>query len=95
MCIYGWSWSIRFFIFAFSISQDYQCTIEYYVSHFLVHESKARIGQKRRPTLRIDAIDHGSSRWRGADIVVFNTAHWWSHSKTQAGLALLFMFFTF
>ncbi|KAK7284578.1 hypothetical protein RJT34_19326 [Clitoria ternatea] len=65
---------------------DYQCTVEYYVSHFLVHESKARVGQKRRPTLRIDAIDHGSSRWRGADILVFNTAHWWSHSKTKAGI---------
>jgi hypothetical protein len=57
------------------------------VSHFLVHESKARVGQKRRPTLRIDAIDHGSSRWKGADILVFNTAHWWSHYKTKAGLA--------
>lgn len=65
---------------------DYQCTVEYYVSHFLVHESKARVGQKRRPTLRIDAIDHGSSRWRGADILVFNTAHWWSHHKTKAGI---------
>ncbi|CAL0311150.1 unnamed protein product [Lupinus luteus] len=65
---------------------DYQCTVEYYVSHFLVHESKARIGQKRRPTLRIDAIDHGSSRWRGADVLVFNTAHWWSHYKTKAGI---------
>ncbi|XP_027352054.1 protein trichome birefringence-like 6 [Abrus precatorius] len=65
---------------------DYQCTVEYYVSHFLVHESKARIGQKRRPTLRIDAIDHGSSRWRGADILIFNTAHWWSHYKTKAGI---------
>ncbi|WJX45648.1 Protein trichome birefringence-like 6 [Trifolium repens] len=65
--------------------EDYQCTVEYYVSHFLVHESKARVGQKRRPTLRIDAIDHGSSRWRGADILVFNTAHWWSHYKTKAG----------
>ncbi|PNX95954.1 protein YLS7-like [Trifolium pratense] len=64
---------------------DYQCTVEYYVSHFLVHESKARVGQKRRPTLRIDAIDHGSSRWRGADILIFNTAHWWSHYKTKAG----------
>ncbi|WJX12600.1 Protein trichome birefringence-like 6 [Trifolium repens] len=64
---------------------DYQCTVEYYVSHFLVHESKARVGQKRRPTLRIDAIDHGSSRWRGADILVFNTTHWWSHYKTKAG----------
>ncbi|KAF7804925.1 protein trichome birefringence-like 6 [Senna tora] len=65
---------------------DYQCTVEYYVSHFLVHESKARIGQKRKPTLRIDAIDHGSSRWRGADILVFNTAHWWSHYKTKSGI---------
>ncbi|TKY61706.1 trichome birefringence 6 [Spatholobus suberectus] len=65
---------------------DYQCTVEYYVSHYLVHESKARIGQKRRPTLRIDAIDHGTSSWRGADILVFNTAHWWSHYKTKAGI---------
>ncbi|XWS31824.1 hypothetical protein CRYUN_Cryun23aG0109500 [Craigia yunnanensis] len=65
---------------------DYKCTVEYYVSHFLVHESKARIGQKRKPTLRIDAIDHGSSKWRGADILVFNTAHWWSHFKTKAGI---------
>lgn len=65
--------------------QDYKCTVEYYVSHFLVHESKARVGQKRRQTLRIDAIDHGSSRWRGADILIFNTAHWWSHFKTKAG----------
>lgn len=66
--------------------QDYKCTVEYYVTHFLVHESKARIRQRRVQTLRIDAIDHGSSRWRGADILIFNTAHWWSHSKTKAGL---------
>ncbi|XVF72746.1 hypothetical protein PTKIN_Ptkin12aG0145100 [Pterospermum kingtungense] len=65
---------------------DYKCTVEYYVSHFLVHEGKARIGQKRKPTLRIDAIDHGSSKWRVADILVFNTAHWWSHYKTKAGI---------
>ncbi|GAY41085.1 hypothetical protein CUMW_056760 [Citrus unshiu] len=60
--------------------------IEYYVSHFLVHEGKARVGQKRVQTLRIDSIDHGSSRWRGADILIFNTAHWWSHYKTKAGI---------
>ena len=65
--------------------QDYQCSVEYYLSHFLVHEGKARVGQKRRKTLRIDAIDRGSSRWRGADILVFNTAHWWSHYKTKSG----------
>ncbi|XP_057509765.1 LOW QUALITY PROTEIN: protein trichome birefringence-like 6 [Actinidia eriantha] len=65
---------------------DYKCTVEYYVTHFLVHESKARIGKKRVQTLRIDAIDKGSSRWKGADILVFNTAHWWTHFKTKAGI---------
>ncbi|KAL0420129.1 UNVERIFIED_CONTAM: protein trichome birefringence-like 6 [Sesamum radiatum] len=66
--------------------EDYKCTVEYYLSHFLVHESKARIGKKRGQTLRIDTIDKGSSRWRGADILVFNTAHWWNHHKTKAGI---------
>ncbi|KAF8006666.1 hypothetical protein BT93_K0851 [Corymbia citriodora subsp. variegata] len=65
---------------------DYKCTVEFYVTHFLVHESKARLGKKRIKTLRIDTMDRGSSRWRGADILVFNTAHWWSHYKTKAGI---------
>ncbi|KAL3648110.1 hypothetical protein CASFOL_009078 [Castilleja foliolosa] len=67
--------------------EDYKCTVEFYVSHYLVHESKAKIGRKKRTqTLRIDTMDKGSSRWKGADILVFNTAHWWSHSKTKAGI---------
>ncbi|KAI3425460.1 PMR5N domain-containing protein [Psidium guajava] len=65
---------------------DYKCTVEFYVTHFLVHESKARLGKKRVQTLRIDTMDRGSSRWRRADILVFNTAHWWSHYKTKAGI---------
>ena len=65
--------------------QDYRCTVEYYATHFLVHEAKARLGHKRIQTLRIDSIDRGTSRWRGADILVFNTAHWWTHYKTKTG----------
>lgn len=56
------------------------------MSHYLVHESKARVGKKRVQTLRIDTMDRGSSRWKGADILVFNTAHWWSHYKTKSGV---------
>ncbi|KAF8683896.1 hypothetical protein HU200_044840 [Digitaria exilis] len=65
---------------------DYNCSVEFHVTHFLVHEGKARIGQKRTKTLRIDTIDRSSSRWKGADVIVFNTAHWWSHHKTKAGV---------
>ncbi|KAF8401330.1 hypothetical protein HHK36_012264 [Tetracentron sinense] len=65
---------------------DYKCTVEYYVTHFLVHEGKARVGHKRVQTLRIDTMDRSFSRLKGADILVFNTAHWWSHYKTKSGV---------
>lgn len=40
---------------------------------------------KTRPTLLIDKIDKSASRWMHADILVFNTGHWWTHGKTARG----------
>ncbi|KAB1204313.1 Protein trichome birefringence-like 5 [Morella rubra] len=67
-------------------SQDYNCTVEFVRSHFLVKEGFRINGQgNSNPTLSIDQIDKTANRWKRADILVFNTGHWWTHGKTARG----------
>ncbi|EMS48369.1 hypothetical protein TRIUR3_11824 [Triticum urartu] len=40
---------------------------------------------KKKETLRLDKIDQSSSRYKNADVIVFNTGHWWTHEKTSLG----------
>ncbi|KAK6159061.1 hypothetical protein DH2020_006375 [Rehmannia glutinosa] len=72
-----------YFVFKF---EDYNCTVEFVRSHFLVREG-VRINAQgnSNPTLSIDRIDKTARRWQGADILVFNTGHWWTHGKTSRG----------
>ncbi|MBA0816879.1 hypothetical protein Gohar_001495 [Gossypium harknessii] len=67
--------------------EDYNCTVVFVRSHFLVKEG-IRINEQgnSNPTLSIDKIDKTSDRWKQADILIFNTAHWWVHGKTARGI---------
>ncbi|KAJ8766256.1 hypothetical protein K2173_022315 [Erythroxylum novogranatense] len=59
---------------------DYRCLIDFIKSPFLVQEW--RISGSGRETLRLDMIQDTSSKYNDADIIIFNSGHWWTHQKT-------------
>ncbi|KAL8139583.1 hypothetical protein V2J09_005604 [Rumex salicifolius] len=67
--------------------KDYNCTIEYIKSPFLVQRWRVKDfqGKRIKETLRLDLMQEIPS-YVSADIIVFNTGHWWTHHKTKKGI---------
>lgn len=60
--------------------------MEFFVSPFLVLEWETPdINGLKKETLRLDVIGRLSDKYKTADIIVFNTGHWWTHEKTSKG----------
>ncbi|XP_042482760.1 protein trichome birefringence-like 4 [Macadamia integrifolia] len=67
--------------------EEYNCSIEFIRSPFLVEEwefTDKRTGA-RKETLRLDVIEESAFKYQHADVLIFNTAHWWTHPKTSEG----------
>ncbi|XP_026387273.1 protein trichome birefringence-like 2 [Papaver somniferum] len=65
--------------------EGYNCSVQFVSAPFLVRESFAKHANGTTETLRLDLMDKTSSAFRDADVVVFNTGHWWTHEKTSKG----------
>ncbi|PON44862.1 Protein trichome birefringence-like [Parasponia andersonii] len=78
-----------FYAFRFEASLsyilDYNCSVDFVGSPFLVRESSFTGKNGTFETLRIDLMDRTTSMYHDADIIVFNTGHWWTHEKTSRG----------
>lgn len=66
----------------------YNCSIELSWAPFLVrrHPVRAINGSTIKETLQLDRIDEQAKRWKHADILVFNTGHWWTHEEPYNGV---------
>ncbi|XP_042515125.1 protein trichome birefringence-like [Macadamia integrifolia] len=66
--------------------KDFNCSVEFFRSPFLVQEWEIPdTNGSKKETLRLDVVERSSDKYKNADIIVFNTGHWWTHEKTAKG----------
>ncbi|KAF7847007.1 hypothetical protein BT93_L3463 [Corymbia citriodora subsp. variegata] len=58
-------------------AMDFETSIEFSWAPLLVELTK---GPQNKRVLHLDLIEENAKYWRGVDVLVFDSAHWWTHS---------------
>ncbi|KAJ3692528.1 hypothetical protein LUZ60_012878 [Juncus effusus] len=66
--------------------KDYKCYVDFVRSTFLVKEFYTKNNGIEDEKLRLDLLDETTVAYQKADIIIFNTGHWWTHEKTSEGI---------
>ncbi|KAG9458973.1 hypothetical protein H6P81_003481 [Aristolochia fimbriata] len=59
-------------------ASEFEASIEFNWAPFLVELS---VDRNNKRILHLDSIEENAKFWRGVDILVFDSAHWWTHSE--------------
>ncbi|KAM0932836.1 putative PMR5 domain, PC-Esterase, protein trichome birefringence-like 2 [Dioscorea sansibarensis] len=67
--------------------EDYNCSVDFVRSTFLVKELSIKYANgSEDERLRLDLLDETTTAYKDANVIVFNTGHWWTHEKTSRGM---------
>lgn len=58
-------------------SQDFQASVEFCWAPLLVEVKR---DAENRRVLQLDSIEENAKYWYGVDVLLFDSAHWWTHS---------------
>ncbi|KAH7658904.1 PC-Esterase protein [Dioscorea alata] len=67
--------------------EDHNCSVDFVRSTFLVKELFIKYANgSEDERLRLDLLDETTTAYKDANVIVFNSGHWWTHEKTSRGM---------